>query len=37
MMKGLEVCCPECGTIFDLADQEQADLWIDGHDCEVEE
>lgn len=32
-MKGLEVCCAECGTVFDLADADQAEEWAYGHEC----
>lgn len=27
--------CPECGRLFDLADEAQASEWYYGHDCEV--
>lgn len=27
------VKCIECGRIFDLFDEEQADEWYNGHDC----
>jgi hypothetical protein len=33
MMKGLEVCCAECGTVFDLANPDQAEEWAYGHEC----
>ena len=28
--------CIECGRTFDLFDEEQADEWHNGHDCEGE-
>lgn len=28
--------CIECGRKFDLFDEEQANEWHYGHDCEVE-
>lgn len=28
--------CPECGRIFDLLDEQDADEWAHGHDCEGE-
>jgi hypothetical protein len=27
--------CWECDRVFDLDDQEQADEWFYGHDCEA--
>jgi len=26
--------CPECGRVFDLLDEDDADEWYSGHDCE---
>jgi len=26
--------CPECGRIFDLTDETDAEEWAYGHDCE---
>jgi hypothetical protein len=28
--------CPECGRVFDLLDETDADEWFYGHDCEEE-
>jgi hypothetical protein len=28
--------CPECGRVFDLADETDAEEWAYGHDCEEE-
>jgi hypothetical protein len=28
--------CPECGRIFDLLDETDAEEWAYGHDCEDE-
>lgn len=28
--------CPECSRIFDLTDEDDADEWFHGHDCEPE-
>lgn len=28
--------CPECGRIFDLLDEDDANEFYYGHDCEVE-
>ena len=28
--------CPECGRVFDLLDENDADEWAYGHDCEGE-
>lgn len=30
------VKCIECGRVFDLADEHDADEWYYGHDCEDE-
>lgn len=29
--------CPECGRVFDLLDEEEAEEFYYGHDCEPEE
>jgi len=29
--------CPECGRVFDLTDETDAEEWAYGHDCEEEE
>lgn len=29
--------CPECGRVFDLADEDDAAEWAYGHDCEAPE
>lgn len=29
-----KVKCPECGRVFDLTDEDDADEWAYGHDCE---
>ena len=29
--------CPECGRVFDLLDENDANEWAYGHDCEVDE
>lgn len=29
--------CPECGRVFDLLDETDAEEWAYGHDCEVAE
>lgn len=29
--------CPECGRVFDMFDDEDAQEWAYGHDCEQEE
>ena len=29
----VEMMCPECGRIFDLADPDDANEWYNGHDC----
>lgn len=26
--------CPECGRVFDLTDETDAQEWAYGHDCE---
>lgn len=26
--------CPECGRVFDLSDEDDADEFYNGHDCE---
>jgi len=31
-----KVTCPECGRVFDLFDEHDADEWFNGHDCEAE-
>jgi hypothetical protein len=28
--------CVECGRVFDLMDEVDADEWFYGHDCEVQ-
>jgi uncharacterized C2H2 Zn-finger protein len=28
--------CPECGRVFDLLDETDAEEYAYGHDCEVE-
>ena len=30
----MNVTCPECGRIFDLLDETDAEEWAYGHDCE---
>jgi hypothetical protein len=27
--------CPECGRVFDLMDEDDADEFHNGHDCEA--
>lgn len=27
--------CPECGRVFDLTDENDADEFYSGHDCET--
>ena len=27
--------CPECGRVFDMCDDVDAEEWWAGHDCEV--
>ena len=34
-MKMTEVKCYECGRIFDLLKDDDADEWHYGHDCEA--
>ena len=29
-----EATCPECSRVFDLTDEEQAEEYAYGHDCE---
>jgi endogenous inhibitor of DNA gyrase (YacG/DUF329 family) len=31
-----KVRCPECGRVFDLTDEDDANEWYYGHDCEVD-
>jgi endogenous inhibitor of DNA gyrase (YacG/DUF329 family) len=31
-----EAKCPECGRVFDLTDETDANEWFNGHDCESE-
>lgn len=33
----VRVRCPECDREFDLADEDDADEWANGHDCPPEE
>ena len=33
----LKAKCPECNRVFDLLDEDDANEWSYGHDCEVEE
>jgi Fe2+ or Zn2+ uptake regulation protein len=30
------IMCEECGQVFDLTDEAEADEWHFGHDCECE-
>lgn len=30
----MRVRCPECGRVFDLTNEIDADEWSYGHDCE---
>jgi len=30
----MKVRCDECGRVFDLSNNEQAQEWAYGHDCE---
>lgn len=30
----MKAVCPECDRVFDLLDQEDANEWFYGHDCE---
>ena len=32
-----EVRCPECNRVFDLTNEEDAEEWYYGHDCEGED
>jgi len=32
----LNVKCYECDRRFDLTDENEADEWLHGHDCEAE-
>lgn len=32
----MENTCPECGRVFDMLEQLDADEWFNGHDCEVD-
>lgn len=32
----MKVRCPECGRVFDLLDEEDADEAAHGHDCEAD-
>ena len=32
-----KVRCPECERVFNLLDEEEANEWSFGHDCESEE
>lgn len=36
-MELTKVKCAECKRVFDLLDEEQADEYYYGHDCEVDE
>lgn len=31
------VKCVECGREFDLTNEQDADEWYNGHDCEVDD
>jgi endogenous inhibitor of DNA gyrase (YacG/DUF329 family) len=33
-MNRVEVQCPECGRVFDLTNEDDANEWYYGHDCE---
>lgn len=33
-MMNSKVQCPECGRVFDLLDENDAEEWYYGHDCE---
>jgi hypothetical protein len=37
MFKVVSGTCKECGQVFDLLDETQAEEFYYGHDCEVEE
>ena len=30
----MKATCPECGRVFDLLDETDAEEWAYGHDCE---
>ena len=30
----MNVTCPECERVFDLTDEDDANEWFYGHDCE---
>ena len=32
----LKLECPECLRVFDLSNEDDANEWYYGHDCEVE-
>jgi hypothetical protein len=34
---GFQCSCIECGRVFDLLDEVDAQEWVYGHDCEVSE
>ena len=36
MKVSTKVKCEECNRVFDLLDEEQANEWYYGHDCEEE-
>jgi hypothetical protein len=36
MRLNLKLRCEECGRVFDLLDETDAQEWAYGHDCEVE-
>lgn len=36
-MMNLRVKCPECGRVFDLTDEDDADECFNGHDCEADD
>ena len=31
----VEIVCGECGRVFDLSNNIEAEEWVYGHDCEV--
>lgn len=33
----MNAVCDECGRVFDLYDENDADEWYSGHDCEDDE
>lgn len=35
-MFNTKVVCPECDRLFDLLEEEEANEWYYGHDCESE-